>query len=125
MKRLTWHNGEYWTQVQDTGVGYKDICARLAAYEDTGLEPEDLNRVLNEGVIIKLVARFLGVAPELLRELAEGKAVPVVRCRECKHRGWVQEPCHGKTVNYCRRRDMVVRKDDFCSHGEKKDGGTE
>lgn len=26
----------------------KDVCDRLAAYEDTGLEPEDLKRAFNE-----------------------------------------------------------------------------
>lgn len=41
MERLTWHNGEYWTQVQDVNIGYKNICAKLAAYENTGLEPEE------------------------------------------------------------------------------------
>lgn len=40
MDRLTWHNGEYWTQVQRVEVGYKDICAKLAAFEDTGLTPD-------------------------------------------------------------------------------------
>lgn len=25
---------------------------------------------------------------------------PVVRCKGCKHKGWVQEPCHGKSVDY-------------------------
>lgn len=57
MKRLTWHNGEYWTQVQDTGVGYKDICARLAAYEDTGLEPEVV-KDMAENVETRLLAWF-------------------------------------------------------------------
>ena len=121
MERLTWHNGEYWTQVQDTGVGYKDICARLAAYEDTGLTPEALNRAFNEEAIINLAARALGVSPERLRELAEGKTVPVVLCGECKHRRWEQDPCHGKTVNYCRQHGVVVRKTNFCSYGEREE----
>lgn len=47
MERLTWHNGEYWTQVQRVEVGYKDICAKLAAYEDTGLEPGEINAAIS------------------------------------------------------------------------------
>lgn len=30
-------------------------------------------------------------------------AVPVVWCSECKYKGWIQEPCHGKSVDYCRQ----------------------
>lgn len=32
----------------------KDVCDRLAAYEDTGLEPEDLKRAFNEDDVLKL-----------------------------------------------------------------------
>ena len=50
---------------------------------------------------------------------------PVVRCENCKHRGWVQEPCHGKSVDYCRIWDCTLRNLEatFCSYGEQKDGG--
>ena len=50
---------------------------------------------------------------------------PVVRCTNCKHRGWVQEPCHGKSVDYCRIWDCTLRNLEatFCSYGEQKDGG--
>ena len=50
---------------------------------------------------------------------------PVVRCKNCKHRGWVQEPCHGKSVDYCRIWDCTLRNLEatFCSYGEQKDGG--
>ena len=45
-------------------------------------------------------------------------AVPVVRCKDCKHHYWEQEPCHGKTVHYCKlphMRDVEVFKEFFCS----------
>lgn len=44
---------------------------------------------------------------------------PVVTCRECKHRGWVQEPCHGKSVDYCRILDKCVDKEFFCAGGKR------
>ena len=49
---------------------------------------------------------------------------PVVRCKDCKHRGWVQEPCHGKSVDYCKIWDCTLRNLEatFCSYGERKDG---
>lgn len=54
-------------------------------------------------------------------------AVPVTRCEGCKHKGWVQEPCHGKSVDYCKVWDCTLRnlESTFCSYGERKDGGTE
>lgn len=52
-------------------------------------------------------------------------AVEVVRCRECKHHYWVQEPCHGKSVHYCKLPHMSgveVFKEFFCYYGERKEG---
>lgn len=52
-------------------------------------------------------------------------AVPVVRCRECKHHHWEQEPCHGKTVHYCElphMRGIEIFKEFFCYYGEPKEG---
>ena len=52
-------------------------------------------------------------------------SVPVVRCRECKHHYWEQEPCHGKSVHYCKlphMRGVEVFKEFFCYYGERKEG---
>lgn len=51
-------------------------------------------------------------------------AVPVVRCKDCKHRGGVQEPCHGKSVDYCKIWDCTLQnlESTFCSYGEPKEG---
>ena len=56
---------------------------------------------------------------------AAADVAPVVRCKDCKHKGWVQEPCHGKSVDYCRVWDCTLRnlESTFCSYGERKDGG--
>lgn len=67
-------------------------------------------------------------AAKVLREVSDAPAAdvaPVVRCKDCKHKGWVQEPCHGKSVNYCRVWDCTLRdlESTFCSYGERKDGG--
>ena len=45
---------------------------------------------------------------------------PVVLCRDCKHKGWVQEPEHGKSVDYCRLIERCVDKQFFCAAGERK-----
>ena len=50
-------------------------------------------------------------------------AVEVVRCKDCKHYGCEQEPCHGKTQRFCRLHKglVIVDRDTFCSYGERKD----
>lgn len=57
---------------------------RLAAYEDMGLEPEDIKKVFNEDALLKLTGQLLGVTPDRLRELAqadkEGRCV-VLPCK--------------------------------------------
>ena len=46
---------------------------RLAAYEDTGLEPEDLKKALNETAILKLAAQALSTTPDHLRDLLQAE----------------------------------------------------
>ena len=46
------------------------VCDRLAAYEDTGLTPEEIKAPLTEDTMINLAAQALGVEPSRLRELA-------------------------------------------------------
>ena len=45
----------------------------------------------------------------------------VVLCQDCKHKGWVQEPEHGKSVDYCRLIERCVDKQFFCAAGEKRE----
>ena len=45
-------------------------CDRLAAYEDTGLTPEEIKAPFTEDAMINLAAQALGVEPSRLRELA-------------------------------------------------------
>ena len=48
-----------------------DAANRLAAYEDTGLEPEDLKKAFNESAILKLAAQALGTTSDHLRDLIQ------------------------------------------------------
>ena len=47
------------------------LIKRLAAYEDTGLTPEEIKAPFTEDTMINLAAQALGVEPSRLRELAE------------------------------------------------------
>ena len=49
------------------------ILTRLAAYEDTGLEPEDLKKAFNETAILKLAAQALNTTPDHLRDLIKAE----------------------------------------------------
>lgn len=67
-----------------------------------------------------------GLEPsQYIEALPSADVAPVVRCKDCKHKGWVQEPCHGKSVDYCKVWDCTLRnlESTFCSYGERKDGG--
>ena len=76
MKRLTKKVDGVWTTICEYGnlsypVVTQDVIDRLAAYEDTGLEPEDIKQVCTEEAILKLAGQLLGITPDRLRELAE------------------------------------------------------
>ena len=54
----------------------QEVCrlkSRLAAYEDTGLEPEDLKKAFNETAILKLAAQALSTTPDHLRDLLQAE----------------------------------------------------
>ena len=71
MERLTYFKDGYW-RVNFSGVQYQaDFVDRLAAYEDTGLTPEEIKAPFTEDTMINMAAQALGVEPSSLRELAE------------------------------------------------------
>ena len=50
-----------------------ELKKRLSAYEDTGLEPEDLKKAFNETAILKLAAQAISTTPDHLRELLQAE----------------------------------------------------
>lgn len=73
---------------------------------------------------MKRTSRYFDVVFDV-EEMPTVDAVEVVRCRECKHHYWEQEPCHGKSVHYCKlphMRGVEVFKQFFCYYGERKEG---
>ena len=63
------------------------------------------------------------LAKEEIRFAPTVDAVIVTRCKDCKHRGWVQEPCHDKSVDYCKIWGCILQnlESTFCSYGERRD----
>ena len=82
------------------GCGYEHDCGihgcaiiqaaadRLAAYEDTGQEPEDIKKVFNEDAVVKLAAQALGTTPDCLRKLVKAQdegLIQPISCAECRY----------------------------------------
>ena len=73
MERYTYFDGGKWRlKIGDTEYS-GDWVNRLAAYEETRLEPEDMKRAFNEDAILKLAGQALGMSPDRLRELVQAK----------------------------------------------------
>ena len=72
---------------------------------------------------MKRTSRYFDVVFDV-EEMPTVDVVEVVRCRECKYHYWEQEPCHGKSVHYCKlphMRGVEVFKEFFCYYGERKE----
>lgn len=48
-----------------------DCANECQAYEDTGLEPEEIKQVFTEETVFKVAGQFLGITPDRLRELVQ------------------------------------------------------
>ena len=84
MERLTYFKDGYW-RVNFSGVQYQaDFVDRLAAYEDTGLTPDEIKAPFTEDTMINLAAQALGVEPSRLREIAEAEKDGRVVVLPCK-----------------------------------------
>ena len=86
MDRITVFDGEFWVHknfppVKDDTVDefvdcVKELAARLAAYEDTGLEPEEIERILDS------YGRGMTLRTENAQRLEIIKEIPINRLRE-------------------------------------------
>ena len=71
------------------------VVERLAAYEDTGLTPEEIKAPFTEDTMINLAAQALGVEPSRLRELADAEKdgrVVVLPCKTVFELTWDAGP---------------------------------
>lgn len=94
MERYTYFDsGKFRLKIDDTEYS-GDWVDRLAAYEETGLEPEDMKKAFNEDTTLKLAGQILGMSPDRLRELAQADREGRLRivgvpkgacCGTCRH----------------------------------------
>ena len=73
MERLTYRDKDGMAMMKERGGWKSGGIDRLAAYEDSGLEPEDLKKAFNETAILKLAAQALSTTPDHLRDLLQAE----------------------------------------------------
>ena len=73
MERLTYRDKDGMAMMKERGGWKSGGIDRLAAYEDSGLEPEDLKKAFNETAILKLAAQALSTTPDHLRDLIQAE----------------------------------------------------
>ena len=104
----------------------RDIINRLAAYEDTGLTPEEVNKVRadTEAGYMRSIARAYGIDVDRLRELIradrEGR-VEMLPCKVGDTVYWV----HSKAITRCRvyRIQKNLKGIFICLRGDGKSYG--
>lgn len=70
--------------------------------------------------VIKWKEECFEVVGEIEDMQPTADVVEVIRCKDCKHRHWHQESCHGKCVHYCDLTNLQINKEHFCSYGERR-----
>ena len=89
------------------------------------IKKEDIEQKIQDGLNNLVLGHDAIEVLGMIYEIPAADVAPAARCKDCKHKGWVQEPCHGKSVDYCKIWDCTLRNLEatFCSYGEQKDGG--
>ena len=77
-----------------------DAANRLCAYEDTGLEPEDLKKAFNESAILKLAAQALGTTSDHLCDLLQAEQEGQL----------VMLPCKAGSLIYVGRKPAIITR---------------
>lgn len=79
--------------------------------------------------VLSDAAPYFEKAAQMLEKLPAADVAPVVRCKDCKHyRNYPNGLCYLHTEPKTNARGhsgnaVCVEPDDFCSYGERKDGG--
>lgn len=61
---------------------------------------------------------------EVIESVPAADVVPVVRCKDCKH-AYINSFSVTSGVVFCSSNMKAMQEDDFCSYGERMDGGVD
>ena len=101
MKRMTIRNSD-WTVSQPTNLNWENVLYRLAAYEDTGLEPEEIADAVTAAKLMarsKIVSCF-GVDADHIRDLLQAEQDGLL----------VVLPCKAGSLIYVGRRPAIITR---------------
>jgi len=106
MERLTerWGEGDVWVKEHD----YVSAAHRLAAYEDTGLEPAEVHSMHGEWSAMMSVLNSIGGGYDRLRELAEADKDGRMVAPPCKVGDMLYEVTGRKTISVYKVRSIRV-----------------
>ena len=84
-----------------------------------------MDEYIKRKAVIDLIARRYEnpeICTQEINSIPAADVAPVVRCKDCKHKGWIQEPCHGKSVDFCNVFDSTINNPEkcFCYYGERR-----
>ena len=112
MERYTYFDsGKFRLKIDDTEYS-GDWVDRLAAYEEIGLEPEDMKKAFNEDATLKLAGQILGVTPGRLRELAQAYRLLGNTVYEPNKRGVISTykiPVKSQNPGFAQKRDTSLQ----------------
>lgn len=112
------------------------MCHNIAKYDREHPTPKIAPRLINANALIEILSDRYSQKIDTDRPIATGidlaigiindsptiDAVPVVRCKNCKH---LETLYAGDTaIGHCdlgERETLGCKPDDFCSYGERKD----
>lgn len=112
MERLTEHWGEGHLDIWVKDHDYVSAAHRLAAYEDTGLTPEEVHSMQGEWSAMMAALNSIGGGYTRLRELAEADKDGRIVVPPCKVGDTVYEVTSRKTISEYRVK--AIRVELFC-----------
>ena len=115
MERLTYRDKDGFPMMKKRGGFKQEGVERLAAYEDTGIEPESVGalKLSMMGKAIAEIKEFNGLSVDRLRELAEADRDGRVVVPPCKAGDTVYEVTSRKTISEYRVK--AIRVELFCT----------
>ena len=77
-----------------------------------------INRIsLKQSIAICLILGGEKTLDQIIDELPSVDAVPVVRCKDCKHYEMASNEANG----WCEKNELPFAPWDYCSYGERKE----
>lgn len=97
----------------------EDFSKRFIRLDDAlrAITPENATSFPDDQLVILLTAR------KKLKSVPIIDAVPVVRCKDCKHAGINENHPNKPLICYLTRMCGTVKHDWYCWQGERKDNG--